>query len=725
MTRSHRTSLGLRPLSATQTAPTAILPASGSLRIGRDPSCEVVVDQPLVSWHHARLERQGRSFALVDLGSTNGTFVDGQRIQRTSVMPGAVIELATAKLRLDAHGGLHLLEDQRGITLDIEGVTIEKGRGNSRFRLLEKVSLGVQPGELVGIMGPSGAGKTTLLEALNGYDQPTRGRVAFNGRDLYRHYDQFRLDIGYVPQDDILHPQLTVREALYYTARLRLPPDTRNAEITARIGRVLRDLHIEEIADRRIGSPAEKDKVLSGGQRKRVNLAMELITDPWLLFLDEPTSGLSSADALQVLKVLRQLADGGRTILLSIHQPSLEVFQQMTHLLMLAKDKGQPTPARLAYYGPAYPDSIRFFQPSAFASADGAQITPEAIFDGLADDVAAGWARRYEASPYCRRSRERPTPVPARELSKAAKPPGLYQWWTLLRRNLAIKRRDLVHTAILLFQAPMIGLLIVMVFGVDVSAEMTADNYIEASSASATTVFLMAVATLWFGCSNAAREIVAERAIYHRERMVNLKIPSYVGAKMAMLGMLGGIQCAALLAVVHRGCGLLGPWPAMFVLLLLTALVGTGLGLILSALAETSEVAISLVPLILLPMVILGGIMQPIHRLESPGDVLAEAMASRWSFEGLLQLESEARPSLLAPPLNILGDCQADTFDKSKDSPGEESTEDEKRATYYDTAESYFPQRSRKTPRHAANVLTMMLGGLVASIGLLLKHKGD
>ena len=286
------------PLPPSETAPTVALSHRDSVTIGRDPRCDVVIDHPLVSWHHARIQRQGVTFEVVDLGSTNGTFVAGQRIRRAPITPGTPLGVATATLLLDQHGALRRVDSSQGITLDIEGLGVDKGRGASRFSLLEKVSLTIRPGELVGIMGPSGAGKTTLLESLNGYDPPTAGRVVLNGRDLYQHYDRFRLDIGYVPQDDILHPQLRVKDALFYTARLRLPPDTRPQEIEARITRILDDLHIQEIADRRIGSPAEKDKVLSGGQRKRVNLAMELLTDPGLLFLDEPTSGLSSADGL-------------------------------------------------------------------------------------------------------------------------------------------------------------------------------------------------------------------------------------------------------------------------------------------------------------------------------------------------------------------------------------------------------------------------------------------
>ncbi len=698
--------------------PTVAIPGRGALHIGRDPAGDIVLDHPLVSWRHAKIERRNGQFELQDLGSTNGTFIRGQRIKNASLTPGSTFAIASTTLYLTEHNELKRYDQRRSLALEVAGLRIDKGSGSKRITLLEGISLTVLPSGLVGIMGPSGAGKTTLLEALNGYDPPSAGRVLLNGRDLYQSYDQFRLDIGYVPQDDILHPQLTVRDALFYSARLRLPPDTRSQEIEERIARILAQLQIEEIAGRRIGSPVEKDKVLSGGQRKRVNLAMELLTEPWLLFLDEPTSGLSSADALQVLTVLRRLADEGRTVLLTIHQPSLEVFQQMTHLLMLAKDRGRPAPARLAYFGPAFPDALRFFKPDLPPLTEIAQrVTPDVIFDNLPKRSAEEWARSFASSLY--RQRQGATPPPFEEVAQPeiSRQPGLYQGWALLRRNLAIKRRDVVHTLILLLQAPLIGFLIVLVFGSEVRSEMTVDNFRAAAQASATALFLTAVATLWFGCSNAAREIVAERAIYHRERMVNLKIPSYLGAKLTMLGLLGGVQCAALLAVVHIGCGLDSGWPPMLVLLWLTALVGTGLGLILSALANTSEVAISLVPLILLPMVILGGIMQPVHKMERPVATLAQTMASRWAFEGLLLLESNARPNVRRPiEKSAEGVTLASGSQLAIDS---EPLETE----IVDMAEPYFPPASRTTPRHAATVLVAMMAGLFTLIASVLRFK--
>ena len=227
--------------------------------------------------------------------------------------------------------------DYRGnVAIEARGVTIDvPGR-----RLLEDISLTIYPSELAALMGPSGAGKTTLMNALNGYTPPTSGQVLFNGRDLYAHYAEFQGAVGYVPQDDIMHRDLTVGQALYYTARLRLPKDTGEGEIHKRIGEVIGALGLEGTENVLIGSPEKKG--ISGGQRKRANLAMELLTDPAVLFLDEPTSGLCSEDALMVMKLLRKLADSGKTIVVTIHQPSLDAYRLLDNLILVSKDVLSP-----------------------------------------------------------------------------------------------------------------------------------------------------------------------------------------------------------------------------------------------------------------------------------------------------------------------------------------------------------------------------------------------
>lgn len=679
-----------------------------TMTLGRDPECDHPLDYPMVSWRHARLSREDGQVTVEDLGSTNGTFVNGQRITGAVVIePGDVIGLGSYSFTLTAAGQLEKRDYRCNLKIEAQQVTVAV----KEKRLIEAVSLTIFDSELVGLMGPSGAGKTTLMNALNGYTAPAAGAVLFNRQNLYAAYDQFRGLIGYVPQDDIMHGNLTVRQALYYTARLRLPSDYTDEAIEQCVNEKLKQLGLTGAADVLIGSPEKKG--ISGGQRKRVNLAMELLTDPSALFLDEPTSGLSSPDALMVMRLLRQLADDGKTILITIHQPSLEVFRLMNTLVVVGKDRDSSEPGRLAYFGPAHPDSLQFFELTEGES------DPTTAFNNEKKPVpTAQWVERYQKSEYQRefvqqRAEQQPDASAEPVAPKIKRQPGVLQWWTLAQRYLTIKARDTWNTLILLAQAPIIAVLIALVFEPTMrqAIDNSPERWQEVAGASSNVLFLMAIAALWFGCSNAAREIVGEWAIYRRERMVSLKIPSYVASKFAVLGGLCLLQCLMLLSIVTLGCELKGAWWAMLGVLLLVALVGTALGLLVSALAKTSEVAIALVPLILIPMVVLGGAMQPRHEMSAPMKAISQAVASRWAYEGLMLLETERRDPW--PPPGSITKPQEPT---SQPAPTTTSPE----AKTKDFAEDWFPKDKRSTARECALALGGMLAALLlASLGIL------
>ncbi len=678
-------------------APAAVAFAGKELVFGRAPDVDQVLNYPMISTRHARLYRSGSSILIEDLGSTNGTFVNGTRIRRpTPVHPGDVIGLGSYTFTLTDADTLHRRDHRGDVTLEASniGVTVP-GK-----KLLDGVALTIFPSEFVGLMGPSGAGKTTLMNALNGYTEPTQGEVLINGISLYENFDQFRLGLGYVPQDDILHPQLTVGQALYYSARLRLPADYSRADLKARIAQVLQQLGMAGIENVLIGS-AEK-KGISGGQRKRVNLAMELLTDPLVLFLDEPTSGLSSEDALMVMKLLRQLADQGKTILLTIHQPSLEAYRQLDNLAVVSRDSGSPEPGQLVYYGPAYPDAVEFFNPDGVPNLrPGAEPMPDEVLRGLAHRPSGEWAERYRHSTYQRdyvaqrAGREAPSnQPPSTRTSRGAS--GGQQFLTLLLRSLAIKLSDQVNTLILLAQAPVIAVLIVLVFSNALNDTVTDANWRQVMQSTGTTLFLMVLAALWFGSSNAVREIVGEWAVYRRERMVNLKLLPYVGSKLSLLGVLCLIQCGLLLLIVRLGCNLKGPWLPMFGILLLAALIGVGIGLTLSALARTSEVAIALLPIVLLALVALGGALQPLPKMRSMTRTLCLLMPSRWAFEGMLLLENKQHPTHKDPVLPV--------------KPGEKPEEPEE----IDMAELFFPQKDYRT---SVGRCSLVLGTMLLLLG--------
>src|SRR3954470_14582290 len=310
--------------------------------IGRAPDNDVVLPDLTVSARHAVLDRAGDgSYVITDLGSSNGTFVNGARVQKSRVDEGSVLSLGRHLLRFT---GGHLEEYVETGQAYLEAlnltVTTEEGRV-----ILSDVSFSLGPSSLLAVVGPSGAGKSTLTNALNGFRPASSGAVLYGGRDLYRHYDDIRQRIGFVPQDDILHPLLTVRRALEYAAELRFPPDVTKQERSARIDEVLEELDLTERATTRIAK-------LSGGQRKRVSVALELLTKPSLLFLDEPTSGLDPGNERQVMALLQDLAKGGRTVIVVTH--STQSLHLCDRALFLAPG------GKLAYIGEPR-DALRYF----------------------------------------------------------------------------------------------------------------------------------------------------------------------------------------------------------------------------------------------------------------------------------------------------------------------------------------------------------------------------
>ena len=610
--------------------------------IGRDPSCDYPLDYPAISWHHAELLREGGAIYVRDLGSLNGTFLDGVRVtSKTLVKQGAEVGLGSYRFRLVNANGTFARRDYSGnVTIECAGLTVEVTRQGKRERILSPISLTVFPSELVAVMGNSGAGKTTLLKALNGYTEPASGKVLFNGTDLYRAYDSFRLELGYVPQDDIMHSLLTVEEALWYTAKLRT--DLRDEEIRKRVQQVISDLELDDIRNKRIGSA--ENKVISGGQRKRVNVGMELLSDPSVLFLDEPTSGLSSSDARKVISLLQRLAQKGKTIVVTIHQPSLDIYRLFDNLIMVSKDKKSVLGGALAYYGPAFPDSLEFFRKPGGSATD---LSPELLTDGLDDNPTAHWVDKYNQSKTkAEFVNKRAGQMPAGNSAgspKALRKIGLGQWWTLVQRNTVLRLRDHWQMGLLLGQATAFPVLIAIVFGSLTQADLYKDQnaWMDYTGKLTTVHFLMVIAAIWFGCNNAARDIVGELAIFQRERMVSLKLPSYVFAKVAVLAALGLVQCVILSSVVYGVCHLNAAYPQTLWTLWLSYQVGVAIGLLISALFDTTEAAIAVLPIPLLCMILLGGGIKPLNTMPKVARVVANLSPSRWAYEANVVLEAE------------------------------------------------------------------------------------
>jgi ABC-type multidrug transport system ATPase subunit/pSer/pThr/pTyr-binding forkhead associated (FHA) protein len=666
--------------------------------IGRTPDNDIQISHAQVSSKHALLHKQGNDLFLEDRGSQNGTFVRGERIapgKRVPVQHGEKVFIGPMPLLLSA--------EEREVAVVIEDSESWEGRplyeieawdllmevpdrdnaGHSKV-LLDHVSFKALPGDFIALMGPSGAGKTTLLLTLNGYLPPTGGQVRINGEDLYSIYDVLRGSIGYVPQDDIVHPELTVWEAVRYSARFRLPPDYSDEEIDRRVSTTLSQLDLDGVKHLQIGRPEKK--VLSGGQRKRVNIAMELVTDPVIMFLDEPTSGLAADDTSALVALLAGLArQTGKTIIATIHQPAKDEFEKFNLALILGQG-GVPI-----FFGPTAPDAYRFFGSWLERQGKPNRIdNPRDMFDMLKQREAPIWQAMRTQDPSVNRAQARhnaarewhaeffqdqnPTfqamysgrrqvgagspgsALPARRPSTSG------QFGLLLGRYLKIKSRDVAGTAIMLLQAPIIGVLLALVFGgmkesipywclgalqelSTRSGSATNENSLlsgmQQTSDHSGAIFFLVVSAVWFGTSNAAREIVSERAIYLRERMVNLGLFNYVVSKFVLLCLVTVIQCSVLLAIVFFALGFEGGLPAFgigLMTLIVTAMNSVAIGLLLSAVVQSGEAAMALTPIALIPQVVLGGLMVPMTTnpmLEWP----MYLMPARWGFQGVIAQE--------------------------------------------------------------------------------------
>jgi ABC-type multidrug transport system ATPase subunit len=354
---------------------TALFAGKDRIVIGRAPDCDIALAHPMVSRYHALLEHRTDGLRIRDLASVNGVSVAGVRItEPTPLREGEPVGVGPFLFTLRG-GVLHALDNSRSLRLEARALekVVALGGGKTR-KLLDDVNLVVQPGEFVTLLGPSGSGKSTLMDCLNGRRRATGGQVLANGEDFYRHFDSFRQSLGYVPQKDIVHTGLTVYRALYYTAQLRLPADTESAELQARIAAVLKEMELVPHRDTLVAN-------LSGGQIKRVSLGAELIGQPCMLYIDEATSGLDAGTEARMMRLFRNLADQGRSIVCITH--NVDNIDQCHLALVLAR-------GRLVYYGPPG-EAPHYFGVKRISD----------IYDRLSERDPADWEKQYRHSPLC------------------------------------------------------------------------------------------------------------------------------------------------------------------------------------------------------------------------------------------------------------------------------------------------------------------------------------
>ena len=528
---------------------------SGEMTIGRLQGVEIWLNHPSVSRRHASFKNQpGHGVTVTDLKSTAGSFLNGKRFDTQSLIIGDRLQIGPIFLQFDGHG-FHRVENGSGESLRTQNLIVRSGS----TLLLNEINLLLPASRFIGIIGPSGAGKSTLLNTLSGLRKPDHGEVLVNGEPMdFAHNPG---SFGYVPQEDIVHPELTAHQALTFSAGLRLPKGTPRLEVKKLVKKTIDQLGLAPHQSKRIGQ-------LSGGQRKRVSVAVELLAHPRILFLDEPSSGLDPATEFQLVELLRTLADTGCTVICTTHV--MENAYLMDQLVVLVGGS-------LAFQGSAQATRNYFQVPKL-----------SALYARLSEHPPQHWKDAFHSQNLAGAV---PLSSPSPHLPSPTQPPRPSTLPILLARQWAILSSDKQNFLLLLGQPLLIATLVAWV-----------------SNDRSLSLFFAYLATLWFGCSNAAQEVVKELPIYRRERLVGVSTHTYLTSKYLFLASITTLQSLLLyLVILFASGGRDGSVSLQIIALFGTALAGVGIGLVISTLARTPMQAVILVPIVLIPQILFSG----------------------------------------------------------------------------------------------------------------------
>jgi ABC-type multidrug transport system ATPase subunit/pSer/pThr/pTyr-binding forkhead associated (FHA) protein len=619
------------------------LPGPGdSFLIGSDQRSKVRLDHPLIQARHLAVRRDPAGLLwLEDRGTAAGTYLNGQRVRGTvRAELGDILQVGPYSARIGVHA-LEPLEQVAGVDIAVRDarvdVAVGKRGGQTTRTLLHDVLLHLPPASMTAVAGPSGAGKTTLMRLLSGQQPAAAGTVEYNGADLAQCRQAYAPLMGYVPQEDIVHADLTVQEALDYQARLRLGSDTPAEARDARIGYVLSLLGLTEQRGQLV-------KTLSGGQRKRVSIACELLSEPQIIFLDEPTSGLDPGLDKRMMLLLRLLADQGRTVVLTTHAIA---HVDVCDTLVLVGPGGN-----VIYAGP--PDAaLEWFGVQTLGDVFSLVETPDAAA------AAARRVRERQLAAVGAAPAARPAPLgppsqgPVAEagggMGGSAPPVGSPAWRRVVieqgkifaSRYVRLIGRDRAALAFSLLQGIAVALLTRLAVGGTVD---WSHNFAP--------MFVFGCAAVWFGMIGAVRELVKEKAIWRREFLAGGSMPAYLASKVVVLGTMAAIQALTLAVTVWWTMGLPkggttvlngvastlppgGPFGHPLITIFLTvwlgALAGMALGLLVSAGAESADRAMSLVPYLLITQLVLCGVLFNLHGLS----FITWFMPARWAVSGL------------------------------------------------------------------------------------------
>ena len=631
--------------------PGAIELPERQMLIGRDSvRADICLPDLRVSRIHGWISRSGNTATITDLKSANGTFVDGQPVrQPKDIREGDRIQIGPYNLVFTGDA-LFPLSHDKNVQLVAENLVRwvpDRKRWGKKKVILDDVSLVIRPKEFVCILGPSGSGKSTLLSALSARVRADEGQVLLNGQDLYKHFDALKQNLTVVPQKDVLHDVLPLNAALRYTAKLRLPEDMSRDEIEQRIDEMLDSVNLTQHQYTQI-------RRLSGGQIKRASWVNEVICNPSLIFLDEVTSGLDDQTDCEMMQLFRHIANEGKTIVCVTH--SVTYVEQHCDLVVVLATGGA-----LAFVGPPA-DALKYFNISRLGE----------VYQRLKEQPAGRWKDQFRKTEFYEQYIERRIPNKVEQQAgdriKGRRQPREFlaicrQFALLTRRYLSIKCSDRRAMAMMFGQSLFIAFLLVWLFG-DISnlnieeeanqiAELIAPGLslkdlfeedqekilkqaeeIKRADRSSKLLFLLAISSLWLGCNGAAKEIVKERSIYTKERDVGLNVISYYGSKLALLSVLCVTQTTLLFWIVRYFTHLGGEVNEQWLLLSLSSVTGVSIGLAISAMSTTEDLAVTIVPITLIPQIILAGLIAPLVDLTRVFSQLF--ISSYWTYQGLL-----------------------------------------------------------------------------------------
>ncbi len=606
--------------------------------IGRAADNLITLDHPLVSRYHAVIERMGTRTRITDLHSANGIYINQQAVSGTSwLKQDDTIKIGPYLITFT--GNELKTSDKQSYNISVVGL---QKWVSTDVNLLKDISLNIAQNEFIALVGMSGAGKSTLMDAINGFRPATDGHVFVNGVDLYHNYNQFRDEIGNVPQRDIVHMELTAEQALSYAAELRMPPDATEEDRQNAVNETLENLGLSYRKDLQIAR-------LSGGQIKRVSIGVELLTKPRLFFLDEPTSGLDPGTEYEMMKLLRRLADQGRTIMLITHATKNVMFCDKTIILA---NKGN-----LAFYGPPEDALVYFDQFRNHRE----RLEKEMEFDDIyriLEDPERGdpslWRDRYLASEYAHYAKpketiasiKKETPNPTVKKQAGHRISGFKQFVILSRRYLRCMIQDKVSLILTLSLAPILGLMN-FIWG-----NTLFDPVIGNAAKTMGVWFAVAIMGNLVGFMGSIQELVKERPIYKRERAVGLKITSYILSKIWVGGTLSFYQAFFILlfAVLLSKPLVTKPegYISMYFTLVLLIFCSFILGLVISALSANANTAQLIMIAAFVPQMLLAGVLQPLHMIVG-GEIVSPVVVSRWGFENFVNSTGMGDP-LVADP---------------------------------------------------------------------------